>query len=41
VNVAAEYYGNGKSNFRWKLAMAGLWLRHPLWCWKFRKKNDG
>ena len=33
----AEYYGNGKSNLRWKLAMLSLWLTHPVWRWKYRK----
>ncbi len=35
--MAAEYYGNGKSNLRWKLAMAGLWISHPVWRWQYRR----
>ncbi|HUY52118.1 MAG TPA: hypothetical protein VMV92_41520 [Streptosporangiaceae bacterium] len=34
----AEYYGNGKSNLRWKLTLAGLWIRHPYWMLVIRRE---
>ena len=31
-------YNAGKSNLRWKLMVAWLWLRHPAWMLKTRAR---
>ena len=27
-------YNAGRSNLRWKLMVAALWMRHPVWSWR-------